>query len=189
MTPIVDLWLAILLAAVLVFMASSVLHMVLPVHKSDCKKLSNEEALLGAMREQGLEPGEYVFPFADSLKEMGTPEMIARQNLGPVGFVTILPNGPVAIGKSLAQWFVYSLVLGVFVAYIVGMNLGPGASYSRVFHWTAPVAILAYAMGCVPNSIWKGQSWGVTLKFIFDGIIYGLVTAGVFGWLWPGAVG
>ena len=38
-----------------------------------------------------------------------------------------------------------------------------------------------------PYSIWKGLRWSVTIKFVIDGIIYGLVTAATFAWMWPAA--
>ena len=65
--------------------------------------------------------------------------------------------------------------------------LDPGEAYLAVFRLTGTVAVLAYAFANIPNSIWRGTSWGTTLKFTFDGIVYGLVTAGAFGWLWPAA--
>ena len=42
-----------------------------------------------------------------------------------------------------------------------------------------------YSLGLVQNAIWRGETWGVTFKHILDGLIYGLLTAGTFGWLWP----
>jgi hypothetical protein len=44
---------------------------------------------------------------------------------------------------------------------------------------------LAYGLGNLSNGIWMGQTWGVTIKEVFDGLIFGLLTAGTFGWLWP----
>ncbi len=188
MISLTELWLPILLSAVFVFVASSIFHMVLPIHKNDCKKLAGEETVLEAMRNQGVVPGSYAFPCPESMKEMGSPEMTERYNRGPVGFITVMPNGPPAIGKSLIQWFLFSLVVGVFVAYVGAVAISTGASFAAVFRVTTTVAILGYAATSVPESIWKGQSWGVTLKFIFDGIVYGLVTGATFGWLWPAAV-
>ena len=46
-------------------------------------------------------------------------------------------------------------------------------------------AFLGYSLALIQESIWKGQTWGVTFKHVFDGLIYGLLTAGTFGWLWP----
>ncbi len=111
---LMDLWLPILLSAVLVFVASSILHMAIPIHKADYKKLAGEADVLAAMRGQGVEPGSYVFPCAGTMKEMSTPEMIEKMNLGPVGFMTVIPNGPMAMGKSLVAWFLYSIVIAVF---------------------------------------------------------------------------
>lgn len=179
------LWMPILVSAVLVFIASSVLHMVIPLHRGDWKKPPNEDELLGAMRDKGLVPGRYMFPCPGSMKEMGTPEMQAKYQAGPVGFMTIFPNGTPAIGKSLLQWFLYSVLIGIFVGYIAWFSMDPGTPYMDVFRLTGTVAILGYALADIPSSIWKGQSWSTTAKFVFDGIVYGLVTAGTFAWLWP----
>lgn len=182
-----DLWLPILLSAVFVFVASSILHMVIPIHKSDFKKLSGEDQVLETMRAQGVQPGEYMFPCAGSLKDAGTPEMIAKFKKGPVGIMTVMPSGAPAMGKNLMQWFVYSILISVFTAYIAWHGLTRPAEYLAVFRITGTVAVMAYGFSNIPNSIWKGVSWSTTAKFIFDGVIYGLLTAGTFGWLWPDA--
>ena len=187
MVPLTELLFPILLSAVFVFIASSILHMVIPIHKGDFAKLPGEEKLLQAMRTENLQPGSYTFPCAGTMKDMGTPEMIEKFNQGPVGFMTVLPNGPPAMGKSLMLWFVFSIVIGVFVAYIAGVGLGRGVEFMTVFRMTAAAAILGYAASALVDSIWKGQSWTITLKFVFDGLVYGLVTAGTFAWLWPEA--
>ncbi len=175
-------------AAVLVFIARSVIHLATGMHKSDFKNLRNEDALLEAMRAQGIEPGAYRFPFACSMKEMGSPEMLEKLKRGPVGLLTILPPGGINMGRSLLGWFLYTLVVGMFVAYLGWHALGAGAPYLSVFRITGAAAVLAYALGGhITESIWKGLSWGTAAKFVVDGIIYGLVTAGTFGWLWPGA--
>ncbi len=183
-----DLWLPILLSSVFVFIASSILHMVIPIHKGDFKKLPGEAAVLGAMREHGLRPGQYMFPCPDSMKEMCTPEMAEKYALGPVGYANILPNGTPNIGKSLVQWFLYTVLISVFVAYLADLALDHGAEYRQVFRITGTVAVLVYGISEIPASIWKGAAWLSTGKFIFDGIVYGLVTAGTFGWLWPDAI-
>jgi hypothetical protein len=46
-------------------------------------------------------------------------------------------------------------------------------------------AFLGYAAGAVPAAIWMGKPWRSAVKELADGLIYGLLTAGVFGWLWP----
>ena len=50
MVPLTSLWLPILLSAVVVFAASSIIHMVLPYHRNDFKKLPDEEGFLAALR-------------------------------------------------------------------------------------------------------------------------------------------
>jgi hypothetical protein len=187
MVPLLDLWLPILVAAVLVFVVSSVIHMALPIHKGDMKKLPNEERLLAAMRAERVAPGSYMFPCAGSMKEMGAPEFVAKMNSGPVGNMNVLPNGPWAMGKSLTQWFLLSLVISACAAYLAGMVLGPGAATKTVFRITSTAALLGYAVSPVDNSIWKGVSWSISAKFFFDGLLYALATGAAFAWLWPEA--
>ena len=188
MVALADLWLPILASAVVVFLVSSIFHMVAPHHKNDVSGFRDkEDAVLSGLREQGVTPGAYMFPFPETMKEMSSPEMIEKMNRGPVGYMVVYPNGPFRLGKQLVQWFVYSLLIGLFVAYVASMTLPSGEDYMRVFRVTGTVAVMAYALSTVHESIWKGVRWSVTAKFIFDGIAYGLVTAGCFGWLWPGA--
>ena len=186
MTFLTDLWLPIVLAAVIVFFASFILHMVVPLHKKDYAKLPNEDAVLAAMRSAGVKPGAYMFPHCESPKDWNTPEAIAKREKGPLGMVTVL-NG-FNMGKSLVIWFIYSLLVGVFVAYVAWHSLALGATPGAVFRITGAAAILGYALGFLHEMAWKGQSAGVTAKFVFGGIIYALITAGTFAWLWPEAV-
>jgi hypothetical protein len=185
MVPITALWLPILLSAVIVFVASSILHMVLPIHKSDYRKLPDEDRVLDALRAAGVTPGRtYHFPFTTH-QEMKKPEVVEKFKRGPVGLLNVIPSGPPAMGKYLGQWFVYCLVVSFFVAYLTGRTRPPGAHYLGVFRVAGTAAFLGYALAQIQDSIWKGQSWGVTFKHVFDGLIYGLLTAGTFGWLWP----
>ena len=185
MVYVTELWLPILLSAVAVFVTSSVINMLLPYHRSEYKKLPNEEKLLEAMRNEGVAPGLYVFPHAAKPKAMGSAEMIEKYKRGPVGMVTVMPSRPPAMGKYLTMWFLFCVVMGVFVAYLAGRTLHPGSEYLAVFRIAGTVAFLGYGATQLTDSIWKGQAWSATLKHLFDGLVYGLLTAGVFGWLWP----
>ena len=187
MVSLGDLWLPILLSAVFVFIASSVIHMAIPMHKGDWGKLPGEDQVLAALRAQNVPPGSYMFPMAASMKDCSSPEMLEKFKRGPVGSLIVLPVGVPSMGKALLQWFLFSLVVAVFVAYIAWHHLVPGAPYLAVFRLTATVAFLAYGFSHMTDAIWKGVSWTTTLKFVLDGLIYGLVTGGVFGWQWPGA--
>jgi hypothetical protein len=185
MVTITALWVPILLSAVIVFVASSILHMVLPIHKSDYRKLPEEDKVLDALRAAGVTPGRtYHFPYCTH-KDMKSPESVERFKRGPVGLLTVIPSGAPAMGKYLGLWFIYCLGVGVFVAYLTGRTLSSGTQYLEVFRVAGTTAVLGYAVAQIQDSIWKGQTWGVTIKHVFDGLIYGLLTAGTFGWLWP----
>ena len=185
MVSITALWLPILLSAVIVFVASSILHMVLPFHRSDYRKLPDEEKVADALRTAGVTPGPvYSFPHCTH-KDMKSPEVVEKFKRGPVGLLTVFPSGPPAMGKFLGLWFVYCVVVGIVVACVAASTLAPGTRYPIVFHVVAIAAFLAYGLGQIQDSIWRGQTWGVTAKHMFDGLIYALLTAGTFGWLWP----
>jgi hypothetical protein len=178
------LWLPIVLSAVIVFVASSILHMVLKYHQSDCSTLPDEDKLLGTLRAAGVKPGYYIFPYTTH-KEMNSPAMMEKFKQGPIGILTVRPNGPPAMGKYLGSWFAYCLVIGFFTAYLTWHTVAQGAHYPVVFRVAGAAAFMAYGIGPLANSIWKGQPWGMTIKEAFDGLIYGLLTGGTFGWLWP----
>lgn len=183
-----SLWLPILLSGVFVFIASSVLHMVIPIHKGDYKKTPGEPGVMAELRKNSATPGVYMFPWAASMKDCKSPEHLEKYKQGPVGILTILPVGPTpSMGKNLAQWFVFCLVISCFVDYVCTL-LGAGAPFSVVFRWAATVAILGYSASGLTESIWKGQPWSITIKFVFDGIVYALVTGATFGWQWPQAM-
>jgi hypothetical protein len=185
MVPLSALWLPIVLSAVIVFVASSIIHMVLPIHKSDYRKLPDEEKVLDTLRAVGITPGRtYHFPHCTH-QDMKSPEMTEKFRRGPIGLMNVMSSGPPAMGKFLGLWFVYCIVIAFFVAYLTGHVLPPGTPYLEVFRVVGTAAFLGYGLGHLQDSIWKAQTWGVTIKHVIDGLIFGLLTAGTFGWLWP----
>ncbi|GMR24312.1 MAG: hypothetical protein BMS9Abin37_2840 [Acidobacteriota bacterium] len=185
MVSIPSLWLPILVSAILVFVTSSIIHMFLPYHRSDFAKVPSEDDVMDALRKFDIPPGEYVIPYAGSPEVMRSEEFQAKAKKGPVAFVNFREPGLPAMGASLAQWFIYSILVGVFAAYITGRVLGPGAEYMSVFRFAGTTAFLCYAVALWQNSIWYKRAWSTTAKSTFDGLVYALVTAGAFGWLWP----
>lgn len=185
MVYLTQLWLPILLSAVAVFIASSILHMVLTYHRSDYSAMPDEGNVLEAMGKAGPGPGHYYLPHCVDPKEMEKPGVKEKFEKGPVAFVTVLPSGVPSMGKPLISWFVFCVVIGIFVAYLTGRALGPGAEYLTVFRIAGTAAFLGYSGSVVTETIWKGQPWSNTLKHVFDGLVYSLLTAGMFGWLWP----
>jgi hypothetical protein len=185
MVPLTSLWLPIFLSTVVVFVASYVIHMVLPYHKSDYRQLPDEERATDVLRNAGVTPGPaYYFPYF-AFKEMKSPPVIEKLKRGPIGFLTILPSGPPSMGKNLIQWFLYCIVMGVFAAYLCSRTRAAGTEYLEVFRVVGTVAFLGYGGAQAQESIWAGRSWVVTLKHILDSLIYALLTAGIFAWLWP----
>ena len=185
MTGLSALWLAILLSSVIVFIVSSIIHTVLPWHKTDYPSVPNEDRVRDALRPLAIPPGDYFIPRASSGGEMRSPEFCAKLNEGPVLVLTVMPNGPSPMGRNLVLWFVYCVVVGCFAAYVAGRALPPGAPYLRVFQFVGATAFVGYVLALFQMSIWYRRAWSTTIKSTVDGLIYALLTAGAFGWLWP----
>jgi len=179
------LWLPILLSSVFVFVVSSIIHMMLPWHKNDYPRVPNEDKLMDALRPLAVPPGDYMIPRAGSMQELRTPEFAAKLEKGPVLMLTMMPNGPLSMRKSLVYWFLYSVVIGIFAAYVAGLSLPVGAPYVRVFQLTGITAFIGYSLAIWQMSIWYRRAWTLTLKTTADGLIYAVLTAGTFGWRWP----
>ena len=184
MVPLSALWLPVVLSAVIVFVASSIIDMVIPYHRGDYQKLPDEDKVRAVLRAAGLKRGLYIFPHGTH-KDMKSPAMVEKYQQGPVGILTMFDNGVPVMPKFLGQWFVFCLVISFFVAYLAAHTLAPGTYYLEVFRIVGTAAFLGYGLGHLSNGIWKGQPWSVTIKEVIDGLIYGLLTAGTFGWLWP----
>ena len=185
MVPLTALWLPILLSAVIVFIASSVIHMALPWHENDYRRVPDEDRLRAALQPLAIPPGDYVVPRPSSRQELRTPEFLARVNEGPNLVLTVLPNGPWTMGRNLVLWFVYLLVVALFAAYVAGRVLPPATDYLTVFRIAGTTAFLGFAVALWQMSIWYRRAMSTTIKATIDGLIYALLLGGVFGWLWP----
>lgn len=185
MTGLSALWLPILLSSVIVFVASSIIHMAPLWHKKDYPRVPNEDKVIDALRPLAIPPGDYMLPRAMSQAEMRSPEFAEKMKKGPNIVFTVIPNGPWSMAKNLTQWFLYSVVVGIFAAYVTSRALPPGAEYLRVFQLAGTTAFIGYALALWQMSIWYRRGWGLTIRSTVDGLIYALLTAGTFGWLWP----
>ena len=187
MVSLTSLWLPIVVAAVIVQIASTLSWMVLRLHRNDWAPLPDEDPVMSALKSQGADPGEYYFPFAAGPADWKDEGWQAKFKSGPVGFVTLAKPGEMAIGKNMAIYFTYLLIVQTFIAYVATLALAPGADYLKVFQVVGTVGILAFAGATPPDAIWMNRRWANIWRLIFDGVIFGLLTAGIFGWLWPAA--
>ncbi len=184
MAFLLHLWLPILLSAVFSFIASSLVHMLFKWHNSEYKKLTNEDEVRAAIRKENTGPGQYVIPYCMDMKDMGSAEMQQKYVDGPIGFLTLRPNGPVQMGPSLTSWFIFNIVVAIFAAYIASVTLPAGTHYLMVFRVVGSACFMAYGLGSIPEGIWMGRPWSAVSKYLLDALIYSLLTAGTFGWLW-----
>jgi hypothetical protein len=189
MVPWSDLLLPSVIAAVLVFIASSLIHMVVKWHQPEHKALANEDEVRAAIRKGAPVPGTYVVPYCRDGKEMAAPEMQKKFAEGPNAVMYVRENGAVQLGPFLGKWFVYTLIVSLLAGYVARATVPPGAEYLQVFQVIGISAWLAYAWAIPSDSIWMGKRWSSTLLYMFDGLIYAALTAGAFAWQWPEVAG
>ena len=186
MNALLSLWLPILLSAVVVFVISSVIHMVLKWHASDYGSLANEDAVRDAIRAGNPKPGRYVMPHCKDMKDMAGEAMLKKYREGPVGHVTLLPNGAPNMGKYLGIWFLWSLAIAVVAALLVSRVYGVDHTPVRgAAKLAGAVTFIAHGFGTVTESIWMGRPWKASAINLLDAALYALGTWAVFLWLWP----
>lgn len=173
-----------LVSTVLVFVASSVIHMVLRWHNADYRKLSNEDEVRAAVRRTSPAPGQYVLPHCGDSKAMASEEMQKKFQEGPNAVLWVRANGNVKLGPFLGAWTAYVFVVSLLVGYVGASALPDVASYTKVFQVVGAAAWLAYAWGGPSDSIWKGKPWISTFRGLVDGLVYACLTAGAFAWMW-----
>src|SRR5688572_6500835 len=180
-----ELWLPILVSGVAVFILSALAWTVMPHHKKDFTGLPNADALQALMRQHPPKPGQYAIPCASEMRGLEDPAVKEQMEQGPRAYITVVPNGMPSMGPMMAQSFVFYVLVSLLVGYVSWHALGPGAEYLAVFRIAGATAAMSYVLASVPESIWFGCPWANFRRRALDGIVFGLFTAGIFGWLWP----
>lgn len=185
MVSIITLWLPILLSSIVVFIVSAIFHTVFKYHNNDFKKFPSEDKVMDDLHKYNIPPGDYMLPYSTDMKERRTPEFKAKMEKGPILIATVLPSGQMSMAGNLILWFIYCLIVSIFAAYIAGRALMPGSIYLEVFRFAGCSAFMGYSLALLQQSIWFKKRWATTFIEMFEGLIYALLTAGIFGWLWP----
>ncbi|MFQ5549955.1 MAG: hypothetical protein ACE5FJ_01810 [Gemmatimonadales bacterium] len=185
MVTIVSLWLPILLATVLLFIASFVLWALLPYHTKEWRALPDEERLTAAMRDAGLQPGQYSMPFEPDQKKLADPAVQEKFTRGPVGFLYVRPSGLPAMGRPIVQQIFLILAVMITVAYLLTRTLDAGADYLQVFRVAGTITWVAFSVGHVQSAVWFAHSWSDAFKNVGDSLVYAVLAGGAFGAFWP----
>ena len=185
MSEVLQLWLPILATAILIFVASHLIHIVFKWHNSDYKKFANEDAVRDAIRAGSPLPGQYVLPHCLDMKEMQGEAMMKKYVDGPIAFVTVRKSGPPTMSAALTFWFLFSLVIAAIAACLALSAYGLKGDAHDAGHLVGMISLLAYGGGSVLQGIWMGKPWASVAKEVFDGVIYATISALSFMWLWP----
>jgi len=185
--PFGSLWLPVVLSAVAVWIVSAILHMVLKYHRADYKQLAGEDSVAPPLRQAAPAPGVYPIPYCANPSQMKDPAIQKKYADGPVALITVLRNGPPAMGKYLVQWFLFCLLVSFVTGYVARHTLVPGEDGLNVLRITGTLAFIAYGFGYLQDAIWHGMPWPNSLRGLIDALVYGVVTGLVFQYLWPGA--
>ena len=93
-----QLVLPIVLSAALVFVASSVIHMVLKYHNADYWKLPDEDAAMAAIG--SVAPGQYILPHCADQQDWQKPEVQQKLQRGPVAVLHVKAPGMPNLGAT-----------------------------------------------------------------------------------------
>jgi hypothetical protein len=187
MNSLALLWLPILLSAVVVFVLSSLVHMVIKWHAFDYKGFANEEAVRTALRgdQPPVQGVKYVVPHCSDMKEMASEAMQKKYREGPNAVVVFGPTGQPNMGKHLGLWFVLSLVIATITTFLTAKFVPLDHAYAmRAAKLAGAITFIAYAFGTFQESIWMYRSWRSTATYLADAVLYALGTGAVFLWLW-----
>lgn len=186
MNALLSLWLPILLSAVVVFVISSLVHMVIKWHAPDYRRLANEDAVRDAIRAGNPTPGHYMMPYCGDMKEMGSEAIMKKYREGPVGHILLAPNGPPNMGKMLGLWFLWALIVSVVGAFLATQLFGLDPARARAAaKLVGALTFIAHGFGTVIESIWMARSWSSSVKYLLDAALYAVGSGFVFFWLWP----
>lgn len=187
MVSLLSLLVPILVSAVVVFIASAILHMLIPFHKNDFRKIPREDEFLEAVRRFDLPAGDYVAPHAEGPAAMKDPAFVEKRAKGPTIVMTLTPGAPPSMATHLTKWFIYCIIVNLFAAYIASRALMPGAEFMDVFRFVGTAAFMGYSLALAQNWIWYMKNGEATFRSMIDGLAYAMLTAAVVGWMWPGA--
>ncbi len=178
------LWLPIVLSAVIVLIGSATVWMALKYENAQWKPIEGEDQLRDVVRKLNLPaPGQYIFPHG--MGREGMAAAMKKMEQGPNGILLLTRPRTFSMTAQLVQSFIYYLVVSFFVAYVSSHALPAGVDYLKVFQIAGVTGFMAYGFALVPEAIWFGRTWKSVCLSIFSGLIYGCLTAGTFGWLWP----
>ena len=180
---VVDLWLPILIATVVLWLMSFLFWAVVPHHFGDRKQVADEDALMEYIRQANIAPGNYFFPYAATSKTQNSKEYAEKYTNGPRGTLNVyaMPN----MGRNMGLTILYFFVTIFTIAYIVHLVCPLGTESMRVFRIAGTIGVLNYASTGILNRIWFTERMWTT---ILDGIAYGLVLGAIFAFMWPAAV-
>lgn len=184
MLPLASLWLPIVVATVLVFVASALFWMVGPHHKNDVRLLPAEAAMADVLRAENLKPGVYRLPWAKGA-ESRSSDFLERLRKGPVAMITAIRPGPFNMGRAMALTVLWFLGISTLVGFIAARTMGVMTPSREVFWVTAVAAFVAHVGAEGTNAIWWGKPWSHIAKQSFDAAVYGAITGASFCWLWP----
>jgi len=170
------------LAAVALFFASFLSWMVLPLHFADWKKLegTKEDGLIGALKELGVAPGNYMFPGWSTPEEMKSEEYQQKYQAGPSGIITIFASA--GMGKKLVLTFAYFLVVAFCIAYLATLALPAGAEFMPVFRFVSTASLLAFLTAIVQHAIWFNNR---IVGHVVESIVYACIVGAIFAAMWP----
>lgn len=184
MSALFALWLPIVAVTAALFVLSSLLWTVIPIHNGDFKEVPDDEALTRELERQGATSGQYFLPYRADRGAMKSEAFKERYARGPQALIRVIP-GTSRMGRNMGLTVVYFAVVTTLIGYVASVALEPGEPAAGVFQLTTTVAVLAYGAGGVLNGVWFFKPARSFVTEFVDAVVYATTTGVLFTLLWP----
>lgn len=179
-----SLWMPIVGSGFATHFASTLAWTVLPHHKPEIKSLGDkEEQFTDWIACKEIEPGQYVFPYCEDMKQTETE--LFKQKQGKCSGELRVWARPVNMLAAMVKTLGFFLFAAFMIGYVCAYTLTPYTDKGDVFRIVLVLGIMTHCFAIFPRVFWFPRSYATSLV---DGVVYALLTAGIFYALWPTVV-
>ena len=105
-------------------------------------KLRESEFQVDTETSLNIPPGEYMAPRPASNEDMRSESFKEKMNRGPIFQINLMKPGPISLGRPLALWFIYLLVVAFVVAHVTAIAVGSATDTKVIFHTVALTSLM-----------------------------------------------
>ncbi|MEW6510311.1 MAG: hypothetical protein AB1428_05065 [Bacteroidota bacterium] len=174
-----------MVGGVILFLWGAIAWMVLPLHDSALKTITNEEAVIAAMKSGMNAKAVYTFPAMP--RPEGTPAeqdaareaWMKKYEAGPTGMVIFDPDGTSPMMPTqMVVGLINSILAAMIAAWLLSRSTAAGSGYIARVSFCGALGIFASLVTHTVNWNWMGYPLDYTTGLIADSVV-GWVLAGL----------